>query len=113
MSPESTVGGVGAITDAADTALPEIYGPPAFEPGCKVRALKAIRNDGTYPGSSMGTIILEPGAVGYVTGVGEFLQRFYIYRVDFVEAGRIIGMRRDEIEAVDGNAVVTDHGRVR
>ncbi|MGZ8409849.1 MAG: putative nitrogen fixation protein NifT [Hyphomicrobium sp.] len=79
---------------------PEIYAPPAFVPGQKVRAITAIRSDGTVPGQSRGTFIVEAGDVGYVTGIGEFLQRYYIYRVDFIDRGRFVGMRRHEIEVV-------------
>ncbi|TVR98076.1 MAG: nitrogen fixation protein NifZ [Rhodospirillales bacterium] len=118
MKPDGAPSGTGPSIDSdhAETVappLPEVYGPPAFEPGCKVRSLKPIRNDGTVPGSAMGTVILEAGAVGYVTGIGEFLQRFYIYRVDFVDAGRIIGMRRDEIESLDGEAAGAVPGEQR
>lgn len=81
--------------------VPEIYGPPAFLPGQKVRAVTAIRNDGTYPGEPRGAFVIEAGAVGYVTDIGEFLQRFYVYRVDFVDVGRIVGMRGHEIESLE------------
>lgn len=61
----------------------EIYRPPALAVGTKVRAKVAIRNDGTYPGERMGEILLERGEIGYVNRVGTFLQRYYIYSVDF------------------------------
>lgn len=80
---------------------PEIYKPPAFIPGQKVRAVTAVRSDGTVPGQPRGAFIVEAGDVGYVTGVGEFLQRYYIYRIDFIETGRFVGMRRHEIALVE------------
>lgn len=80
--------------------LPEIYGPPVFNPGDKVRATSAIRNDGTIAGLPRGAFVIEAGATGYVVAVGEYLQRFYVYQVDFIEAGCIIGMRGHEIAAL-------------
>lgn len=88
-------------TAAPNDDGPEIYGPPAFLPGQKVRAVSAIRNDGTMPGLPRGAYVIEAGAVGYVTGFGEFLQRFYVYRVDFVASGRIVGMRAHEIQLLE------------
>ena len=85
-----------------DERLPEIYGPPSFLPGQRVRALVAINSDGTVPGQARGTLIVEPGDQGYVTAIGEFLQNCYVYTVDFVDRGRLVGMRRSEIEVVDG-----------
>ena len=80
---------------------PEIYGPPAFVPGQIVRAVTAVRSDGTVPGADRGAFIVEAGDVGYVTGIGEFLQRYYIYRIDFIKTGRFVGMRRHEIALVE------------
>jgi nitrogen fixation protein NifZ len=91
------------VAPAADNAggETEIYGPPAFVPGQKVRALTAIRSDGTVPGADRGVFIVEAGDEGYVTGIGEFLQRYYIYRIDFIKSGRFVGMRRHEIALVE------------
>ena len=82
--------------------LPEVYGMPGFLPGQKVRARTAIRNDGTLPGVARGDFVVAAGDVGYVAGIGEFLQRYYVYTVDFVDRGRLVGMRGSEIEAVEG-----------
>lgn len=79
----------------------EVYDPPRFEPGQRVRAVVSVRNDGTLPGSDRGTFVVEAGDEGYVTGTGEFLQRFYVYTVDFVARGRLVGMRGHEIEALE------------
>ena len=91
----------GAAARFADEGLPEVYGPPRFLPGQKVRALVAIRNDGTVPGQSRGAFVVETGDVGYVTAIGEFLQRHYVYTVDFVTRGRFVGMRGGEIEVIE------------
>lgn len=84
--------------------LPEVYGPPRFVPGQRVRALAPVRSDGTLPGADRGAFVVAAGDEGYVTGIGEFLQRFYVYTVDFVARGRLVGMRGGEIEAVDAPA---------
>lgn len=84
-----------------EESLPEVYGPPRFVPGQKVRALVQVRNDGTVPGEARGAFVVETGDVGYVTGIGEFLQRHYVYTVDFIARGRFIGMRGGEIEAME------------
>ena len=88
-------------TAVQDDALPEVYRPPRFVPGQKVRARVAVRSDGTVPGVERGAFIVEAGDTGYVTGIGEFLQRYYVYTVDFVARGRFVGMRGNEIEAME------------
>lgn len=79
----------------------ELAGPPLFEVGERVRALRDVRNDGTFYGSRIGEFLITVGDVGYVHSVGEYLNRYYIYAVDFYERGRLVGMRGHEIEAVD------------
>ncbi|MGE5504566.1 MAG: nitrogen fixation protein NifZ [Actinomycetota bacterium] len=79
----------------------DIHDPPAFEPGDKVAARRSVRNDGTFPGVDRGVVLVEAGAEGYVRSVGTFLNRFYVYGVDFVEAGMVVGMRRDELVGLD------------
>ncbi len=81
----------------------ELDRPPRFRVGDKVQALQMIRSDGTVAGTNSGDIIVEAGAVGYVSHVGEYLQRYYIYAVDFYEQGRIIGMRGHEIAVVEAS----------
>lgn len=81
----------------------ELNGPPEFEVGDKVRSLRLIRNDGTYPLSPVGEVLIAEGDVGYVTSIGTYLQQFYIYGVDFYERGRIVGMRAKELEFIEGN----------
>lgn len=79
----------------------EIDFPPAFAEGQKVRSLALIRNDGTYPQTDVGQVLIEPGAVGYVHHIGTFLARHYIYAVEFVKEGMLVGMRAKELEAVE------------
>ncbi len=86
------------LADALDGI--EIYRPPVLALGTKVRAKVAVRNDGTYPGRRMGEVLLERGEIGYVNRIGTFLQRYYIYSVDFFRLGCVVGMRVHELEVV-------------
>lgn len=79
----------------------ELEGPPRFEYGQKVRSRKSVRNDGTFPGKEIGDILVKKGEVGYVTSIGTFLQRFYIFGIDFVERGYCVGMKSKELDALD------------
>lgn len=79
----------------------ELDGPPGFEYGEKVRSIKVVRNDGTFPGKEIGEVLVRKGEVGYVTSIGTFLQQFYIYGVEFVSSGYRVGMKRRELESVD------------
>jgi len=79
----------------------ELVAPPRFAPGAKVRATKHIKNDGTYPFREIGDILVCKGDVGYVRDIGTFLQQFYIYAVEFVDRGVIVGMRGKELVSLD------------
>lgn len=70
---------------------------PRYEYGEAVRVIRNIRNDGTYPGMDTGTLLIRRGSIGYVTDVGTFLQDQLIYRIDFLEHGRIVGCREEEL----------------
>jgi nitrogen fixation protein NifZ len=74
---------------------------PVFRIGEKVRLTAPIRNDGTYPHSLQGDILLEPGAIGYVKKIGDFLQTIRIYEVNFFEVGFTFGCREFELESID------------
>ena len=69
-----------------DSDIVELDGPPAYEYGAKVRSRKVVRNDGTFPGKEIGDVLVNKGDVGYVTSIGTFLQQFYIYGVEYIEA---------------------------
>jgi nitrogen fixation protein NifZ len=79
----------------------EVVSAPIFTMGEKVRSLKNVRNDGTVRGSDIGAELVKKGDVGYVRDVGTFLQQFYIYAVEWVERGTIVGMRGKELESID------------
>lgn len=79
----------------------EIFAAPLFKPGEKVRSIKHVKNDGTYPGKEIGENLVRKGDVGYVRDIGIFLQQFYIYAVEFVDRAAIIGMRGRELASID------------
>lgn len=70
---------------------------PKYEYGEAVRLIRNVRNDGTYPGMATGTLLIRRGSVGYVADVGTFLQDQLIYSVNFLEAGRMVGCREEEL----------------
>jgi len=84
-----------------DSDVVEVFEPPCFNFGEKVRAKRVIRNDGTYPGKDIGEILARKGEVGYIVSIGTFLQQFYIYAVEFPESGHRVGMKRKELEPVN------------
>jgi len=83
----------------------EINDPPVLEYGQKVRSKKNVRNDGTFfaQGAEIGDLLVVKGDVGYVNSIGTYLQQFYIYGVDFIERGRVVGMRAKELDVVEDN----------
>lgn len=70
-----------------------------FRVGQRVRLVKAIRNDGTYPHAKVGDVLVEAGAEGYVRKIGDFLQTIRVYEVNFIEEGMTFGCREAELEA--------------
>lgn len=78
----------------------EIYDDPKYEYGMKVVSRKNVRNDGTFPGKEIGELLVKKGDVGYVHSIGTFLQRYYIYGVDFIDRGYVVGMRVHELDVV-------------
>ncbi len=74
---------------------------PKYEYGSEVRLTRNVRNDGTYPGSEVGELLIKRGAVGCVYDVGTYLQDQLIYRVHFLEDGRTVGCREEELISAD------------
>lgn len=70
---------------------------PSYEYGDEVRLIRNVRNDGTYPGMATGALLVRRGSVGCVYDVGTYLQDQLIYRVLFLESGRTIGCRQEEL----------------
>jgi nitrogen fixation protein NifZ len=86
----------------------EIHKAPLYRPGDKVRSLKNIRNDGTVRGREIGDIIVKKGDVGYVRDIGTFLQQFFIYAVEWIDRGTIVGMRGKELVRCDASPVAPE-----
>ena len=76
-----------------------------FGIGQKVKLIKEIVNDGTYPHSAIGTLMMPEGSIGYIKSIGEFLQVIRVYEVHFlgVETApvEIVGCRENELEAME------------
>ncbi len=74
---------------------------PEFEFGDEVRIIRNVRNDGTYPGMSIGEPLVRRGSTGFVMNVGTFLQDQLIYTVNFLALNRIVGCREEELISID------------
>jgi len=68
-----------------------------FEFGESVRLTRNVRNDGTYPGMAIGDLLIRRGSVGHVIEMGTFLQDQVIYTVHFLDQGRMVGCRAEEL----------------
>jgi nitrogen fixation protein NifZ len=88
-----------AAVTGADSEPVELHAAPVFLPGAKVRATRLVRNDGTFAGKEIGEVLVKRGELGYVRDVGTFLQRHYVYAVEFIERGVVVGMRARELQA--------------
>jgi len=60
-----------------------------------------LRNDGTFPGEMMGSLLIRRGSVGTVIDIGTFLGAQVIYTVHFLDADRMVGCREEELIGVD------------
>jgi len=72
-----------------------------FDFGEEVRVTRNVRNDGTYPGMEVGDILIRRGCVGNVVEMGTFLQDQVIYTVHFLNEGRMVGCRVEELIPAD------------
>ena len=69
--------------------------------GDAVRVTRNVKDDGTYPGADVGELLVRRGSVGHVVDVGTFLQDQVIYSVHFLDIGRIVGCREEELIGAD------------
>jgi nitrogen fixation protein NifZ len=69
--------------------------------GEKVRVLRNLRNDGTYPGMDVGKLLVRRGSLGHVRDIGTFLQDQIIYSVHFLDEDRLVGCREGELQPAD------------
>ncbi len=80
---------------------PERFDEGRFEFGEEVRVTRNVRNDGTYPGMEVGALLVRRGSVGNVVEVGTFLQDQIIFTVHFLQFGRMVGCRLEELLGMD------------
>jgi nitrogen fixation protein NifZ len=81
--------------------LEERDGEGRFEFGTAVRVTRNVRNDGTYPGKEVGELLVRRGSVGHVIEVGTFLQDQIIFTVHFLDQGKMVGCRTEELIPAD------------
>ncbi len=81
--------------------IEERYDEERFDFGEAVRVTRNVRNDGTYPGMPVGELLIRRGSVGHVIEVGTFLQDQVIYTVHFLDQGRMVGCRAEELIPAD------------
>ena len=74
---------------------------PRWDYGDAVRLTRNVRNDGTFPGIQTGELLVRRGRIGHVRDVGTFLQNQIIYSVHFLDEGRLVGCREEELIAAD------------
>lgn len=72
-----------------------------FDFGEPVRVTRNVRNDGTYPGRAIGDLLIRRGSIGHVIEMGTFLQDQVIYTVHFLDQGRMVGCRAEELIPAD------------
>jgi len=72
-----------------------------FDFGEAVRVTRNVRNDGTYPGKEVGELLVRRGSVGHVIEVGTFLQDQVIFTVHFLDQGKMVGCRLEELIPAD------------
>lgn len=77
------------------------YDEERFDFGEEVRVTRNVRNDGTYPGMPVGELLVRRGSVGHVIEMGTFLQDQVIYTVHFLDQGRMVGCRAEELIPAD------------
>lgn len=77
------------------------YDEERFDFGEAVRVTRNVRNDGTYPGMPVGELLVRRGSVGHVIEMGTFLQDQVIYTVHFLEQGKMVGCRAEELIPAD------------
>ena len=74
---------------------------PRWTLGDAVRVTRNVRNDGTFSGMETGDLLVRRGRVGHVRDVGSFLQDQIIYSVHFLDEGRVVGCREEELIDID------------
>jgi len=79
---------------------------PRWDLEARVRVIRNIRDDGTFPGADRGNLLVRRGSIGFVVDYGTFLMDQVIYSVHFLDSGRIVGCREEEL--IDADAAWVD-----
>ena len=66
----------------------------------RVRSLRQVKNDGTYPHKDIGEIVVHDGDTGYVRERWSFLGTIY-YTVEFVDRAVVVIMSGRELVPAD------------
>lgn len=74
---------------------------PRWQTGDTLRVMRNLRDDGTFPGAARGELLVRRGAIGTVIDIGSFLIDQVIYSIHFLDAGRIVGCREEELIGLD------------
>ncbi len=74
---------------------------PRWDYGDAVRVTRNVRNDGTFPGIHVCELLVRRVSIGPVRSVGTFLQDQIIYSVHFLDEGRVVGCREEELIGLD------------
>ncbi len=74
---------------------------PRWTLGDVVRVTRNVRNDGTFLGTQTGDLLVRRGRIGHVRDVGSFLQDQITYSVHFLDEGRVVGCREEELIDID------------
>lgn len=74
---------------------------PRWDIGDTLRVTRNVRDDGTFPGAARGDLLVQRGSIGTVVDIGTFLMDQIIYSLHFLEQGRIIGCREEELIGLD------------
>lgn len=78
---------------------------PRWDLDACVRVTRNVRDDGTFPGANRGDLLARRGSVGFVVDHGSFLMDQVIYSVHFLDTGRIVGCREEELIDADDDWV--------
>ena len=97
------------------TAQAEVFGPAGpygarLRVGDDVRAVKPLRQDGTFPDPAVavGEVLVPQGTLGQIVDIGVYLQEHVVYAVMFGN-GRVVGCLERELET-GGGGVSTPGG---
>jgi nitrogen fixation protein NifZ len=74
---------------------------PKYRFGQRVRLIKDIRNDGTFPFAKVGDTLMKAGEEGYIKDMGDFLQVIRVYEVEFIAHGIVYGCREEELMSAE------------